>query len=99
MISVCSLPEGSLKNKVSYSASALLGTDFDLEPSICRFVREDYQKHCQQLNSFFGPSDYVFPRGLLRYKVRVTFIYLNLVVCTIVKRTVVFRVNESRVSW
>lgn len=42
--------EGSLKNKACFSVPALLGTNFDLELSGCRFVGENTQKHCQLLN-------------------------------------------------
>lgn len=54
---MCSLPGGSLKNNASYSAPALLGTNFDLEPSVCKFVGENCQRHCQELNSFLSPID------------------------------------------
>lgn len=47
--------EDSLKNKANFSALALLGTNFDLEPSVCRFVGENSQKHCELLNSVLMP--------------------------------------------
>lgn len=66
MLHICSLSEGSLKNKAGYSAPVFLGIDFNLEPSVCRFCRRKLSKAWSaQLNSFLSPMDLnlSFPEG------------------------------------
>jgi len=102
VLCVSSLPKGSLKNKASFSAPALLGTNFDLEPSGYRFVGENSQEHCQQLNSFLSPIDlnFSFPDGPIEIEIKGNFHTLNekWFFALLLKGLCFQKKNESRIS-